>query len=322
MLQPERFFERFKELKIAVVGDVILDKYVFGKVERISPEAPVPVFEIEREEFRAGGAANVALNLKSLGVGEVLLLGRVGKDPEGEILKNLLSSAGVKPFFVNTGGVPTTRKTRLVARSQQLIRIDREKVSPLGEEETRKLLEFLKREKPNAIIVSDYAKGVFTKTLSDGLRDLNITVFVDPRPKNAFLYENFECVTPNLKELKEMALKLGISLEENEFELAQSVRNKLKLSRLVLTLSEKGLALIEPEGIFHVPATAREVYDVTGAGDTVIATLTAFVTAGADWKTACKAANLAAGVVVGKLGTATVTRDELLKELKLLEKKL
>ncbi len=312
--EVKRVLKLFRNLKIAVVGDLILDKYVFGRVERISPEAPVPVFEIEGEEYRAGGAANVSLNLKSLGVGEVALLGRVGEDFEGEVLKEIVSSKGVKTFFVSSAGVPTTRKTRLVARSQQLIRIDRERRIPLGEGEAGKLLGFLREFKPDAVIVSDYAKGVFTKKLAEGLRALRIPTFADPRPKNTHLYRGFTAVTPNLKEFEEM--KRTLRVEGKNFERsAEEVRKRLKLERLVVTLSERGIALVKPEGVETFPATAREVYDVTGAGDTVVATLTAVVAATGNWELACRLANAAAGVAVGKLGTATVSAEELLEAI-------
>lgn len=310
-----KLFEDFGKLKIAVVGDLILDKYVFGRVERISPEAPVPVFEIEREEYRAGGAANVSLNLKSLGVGEVALFGRVGNDEEGRILKRLVTSAGVKTFFVETPDVPTTRKTRLVARSQQLIRIDREKRTPLGEGEVQTLLEGLYRFKPDAVIVSDYAKGVLTEELASGLRNLKVLTVADPRPKNTHLYRGFTTVTPNLKEFEEM--KLTLKVDQRDFESgAKRVMELLELEKLVVTLSAKGIALVSSEGVKRFPATAKEVYDVTGAGDTVVATLTATVAASGDWELACRLANVAAGIVVGKLGTATASVDEILSTLK------
>jgi len=305
--------ERLKGLRIAVVGDLILDKYVFGRVERISPEAPVPVFEIEREEFRAGGAANVALNLKSLGVGSVALFGRLGEDEEGRILSDLLAKSGVKLEAV-FDGVPTTRKTRLVARSQQLIRIDREEKKPLSEGAAKRLLKKLEEFKPDAVVVSDYAKGVVTPPIARGVRGLGAITFADPKPSRARLYEGFDCITPNLKEFEQIAALLGVRGENFE-ERAAAVRKVLKLKKLVVTLSERGIALASERGVEVFPATAREVYDVTGAGDTVIATLAAAVSAGASWREACRLANLAAGVVVGKVGTATVSGEELLSRL-------
>jgi len=306
----KKLLEEFKELKIAVVGDLILDKYLFGKVERISPEAPVPIFEIEREEYRAGGGANVALNLKTLGIGEVYLLGRVGRDPEGEVLKKLLQKEGIKTFFLNSEGVPTTRKTRIVAKSQQLLRIDREKREPLEERETETLFGFLKEINPDAVIVSDYAKGVVTKYLGNLLRKkLDVPTFVDPRPQNFETYKGLFCITPNLKEFYDIAQRLGVF--GSYLETAQRVRNDLELDTLVITLSEKGIALVR-EDIKHFPATAKEVYDVTGAGDTVIASLTASYLVSKSWETACRFANLCAGIAVSKLGTAPVYAEEVL----------
>ncbi|MEO2153379.1 MAG: D-glycero-beta-D-manno-heptose-7-phosphate kinase [Aquificota bacterium] len=307
----KKLLQKFKNLNIAVVGDVILDKYLFGKVERISPEAPVPIFEIEREEFRAGGAANVALNLSSLGVGKVSLFGVVGKDPEGEILKNLLKEKGIEAHLLEDSNRPTTRKTRIVAKSQHLLRIDREQRKELDQNLTLTLVEKISLNRPQAIIVSDYAKGVITPLLMEELKKLSIPIFVDPRPKNALLYEGVECITPNRKEFEEISTFLKV--ENNDFEnRAREVKRKLQLKTLVITLGEKGIALLKEEKVQYFPATAKEVFDVTGAGDTVIATLTAARTAGADWETACRLANLAAGIVVGKLGTATATPEEIL----------
>jgi len=310
-MELRELLERFKGLKIAVVGDIILDKYVFGKVERISPEAPVPVFEIEREEYRAGGAANVALNLKSLGVGEVALFGRLGDDEEAKILERLLNERGIALTGVREGGIPTTRKTRLIARSQQMIRIDREKRKPLNGKSVKYLLEEIEKFSPDGIIVSDYAKGVLTEELSEGLKRLGVPIFGDPRPQNVHLYRGFTTITPNLKEFEEIRRNLAVDGDFTKS--SKRVKELLKLHKLVITLGEKGIALVG-EGIKRFPATAREVYDVTGAGDTVVATLTAAVVAGASWEEACILANLAAGIVVGKLGTATVEREELLKE--------
>ena len=307
-------FEKFKNLKIAVVGDLILDKYLFGKVERISPEAPVPIFEIEQEKARLGGAANVAANLKALGVGRVALLGRLGKDPEGEILKKLLQEKKIENLAVENKDIPTTRKTRLVARSQQLIRIDREKRTPLSSWELKTLKENLLSFKPHAVIVSDYAKGVFTKELASFLRKLKVPVIADPRPVNTPHYKGFTCTTPNLKEFSQMAQLLNL---KGDFEKkALQMRELLDLNRLVVTLGDRGMALVGEGKVKYFPAAAREVYDVTGAGDTVVATLGAVVASGESWEEACFLANLAAGIVVGKLGTATATREEILKALK------
>lgn len=313
VFQLKELFEGFKGLRIAVVGDAILDKYVFGKVERISPEAPVPVFEIEREEFRAGGAANVALNLKALGVGSVALFSRIGKDPEGAILKNLLKEKNIESRFAESKDVPTIRKTRLIAKAQQLIRIDREKRDPLREEEVNFLFEELKNFRPHAVVVSDYAKGVFVKPLAEGIKSLSIPTFVDPRPRNINLYKGFTCITPNLKEFEEIRSLLKV---EGDFETsAREVRELLDLERLVITLSERGIALVGKE-VAYFPATAREVFDVTGAGDTVVATLSAVITLTGDWRLACRLSNIAAGIVVGKLGTAVATPEEIEKEFK------
>jgi len=310
----EELFQRLKKLRIAVVGDIIADKYIYGVVERISPEAPVPIFEIKRSEYRAGGASNVALNLKGLGVGEVLLCGILGKDKEGEILKEIIEEKGVEltAFY---DGRPTTRKTRLIARSQQILRIDREERESISKEISKKIFQVIKDFRPNAIIVSDYAKGVITKDLMENLKQYNISpLFIDPRPKNFFLYKGAFCITPNEKEFKEMCKLLGI-VDTNHAE--KEFVKKMEIEHLILTLGEKGIKHFSKKGEEgHFPAIAKEVYDVTGAGDTVIATISALVTAGIDWSVACQMANLAASIVITKLGTAYITQEELIRSLK------
>jgi len=307
----ENLLTSFKKLKIAVIGDLILDKYLFGKVERISPEAPVPIFEMEREEFRAGGAANVALNLKSLGVGDVFLLGRLGNDFEGQVLKEILHKNQISTAFVESPDIPTIRKTRVVAKSQQLLRIDREIKKPLTEKETEKLFEFLRDFEPDAVIVSDYAKGVVTEYLGNLLRNYTkAPTFVDPRPQNYKNYLGLFCMTPNLKEFREIAR--NFSLEGSYEETAPILRRKMGLDTLVVTLSERGIALVKDE-VKHFPATAKEVYDVTGAGDTVIASLTAAYISSNNWDLACRFANICAGIAVSKLGTAQVYPNEILQ---------
>ncbi|NPB06203.1 MAG: D-glycero-beta-D-manno-heptose-7-phosphate kinase [Aquificae bacterium] len=312
MLSFERvseLLERLKRLKVAVVGDLILDSYLFGKVERISPEAPVPVLEVEREEFRLGGAGNVAKNLSALGV-ETVLVALAGKDEGGERLKELLERNGVEAFLVSDDR-PTTRKTRLVSRSQQLLRVDWEDRRPLRGEALKEVLNFLEALKVDGVVVSDYAKGFVTPELVEAVKRKGVFWAVDPRPKNKELYRGAWLVTPNEKELREMA---GDGPVE---ETGRRLKEELSLRTLVVTRGEKGMTLFLDGGVKHFPARARKVYDVTGAGDTVIATLTAFKLAGASWEEACELANLCAGIVVGELGTASVSPEQLLEELRL-----
>ena len=304
-----RVLERLQELKILVIGDLILDRYLYGKVERISPEAPVPVVEVEKEEVRPGGAGNVSANLADLGV-ETFITGVIGKDPAGERILELLKSKGIKPLLV-TDSRPTTQKTRIVSLSQQLLRIDREERTPVGGKALEELVEVLREGDFDGVIVSDYAKGVIVGGLMDLLREKGLFFSVDPRPVNRELYRGASLMTPNEKELKAMTDPLS---KEGVEERGLKLKESLELETLVVTRGPRGMSLFR-EGIKHFPARAKEVYDVTGAGDTVIAVLTAVYLAEGDWDIACEMANLCAGIVVGELGTATVTPEEILREL-------
>lgn len=296
-------FERFKNLKVLVVGDIILDRYVFGKVERVSPEAPVPVVEVEREDFRLGGAGNVANNLASLGV-KTYLCGVVGQDYQGHIIKGLLKERGIESLTVEDPARPTTEKTRIIAQSQQLLRIDNEVKSTIEGKSLERVLESLEL-RVDGVIVSDYAKGVVCAELMERIRQKGLFFAVDPRPQNKSLYMGANLMTPNEKEAK--AMHPAESLEE----LGWALKRSLRLGSLVITLGAKGMALFDNHFKTY-PARARQVYDVSGAGDTVVAVLTACRLVGADWDTACEFANLCAGIVVGKLGTATVEKEEVL----------
>ncbi len=304
-----RVLERLQELKILVVGDLILDRYLYGKVERISPEAPVPIVEVEREEVRLGGAGNVSANLADLGV-ETFVTGVIGEDMAGENVLELLKGKGIRPLLV-TDSRPTTQKTRIVSLSQQLLRIDREERSPVEGKVLEELVEVVRDGDFDGIIVSDYAKGVVVGKLIDILRERGIFFAVDPRPVNRELYRGASLMTPNEKELKAMTDPLS---RESAEERGIKLKEALGLDTLIVTRGSKGMSLFR-DGIKHFPARAKEVYDVTGAGDTVIAVLTAFYLAEGDWDLACEMANLCAGIVVGELGTATVTPEEILREL-------
>ncbi|MCS7196825.1 MAG: D-glycero-beta-D-manno-heptose-7-phosphate kinase [Aquificaceae bacterium] len=298
--------ERFGNLKVLVVGDVILDRYVFGKVERISPEAPVPVVEVQKEEFRLGGAGNVANNLANLGL-KTSLLGLVGQDYGRHIVRGLLKEAGIQDLTVEDPERPTTEKMRVVALSQQLLRVDSESKKTVEGKVLKELLQRLEMD-VDGIIVSDYAKGVVCRELMDRIRERKLFFSVDPRPENRNLYVGADLMTPNEKEAR------GMLQEENLQNLGWRLKRELSLSTLVITLGQKGMALFDSE--FKVfPARARQVYDVSGAGDTVVAVLTACALSGVDWDTACELANLCAGVVVGKLGTAVAKPEEILQSL-------
>ena len=316
MLSEERLkelLEGLKNLKILVIGDIILDTYLKGKVERISPEAPVPVLEVEGEEFRLGGAGNVAKNLSSLGV-KTYICGVIGRDFAGEKVRELLNENGITSFLVEDER-PTTKKTRVVSMNQQLLRIDWESKEKIKGETLRRVVEVIKNLDVDGIIVSDYAKGVITKDVIKAIKEKNVFYSIDPRPKNKALYFDAYLMTPNEKELRELTGKTEESVET----LGEKLKKELNLETLIVTRGPKGMTLFDKE-IKHFPARARKVYDVTGAGDTVIASITAFRLAGASWEEACELANICAGIVVGEFGTASVKPKQIIEELRFYKK--
>ena len=300
----------FDSAGILVVGDVMLDRYWFGDVERISPEAPVPVVKIGRMEDRPGGAANVARNVAALGC-PTALLSVVGEDEPGEALARLLSEMNVDVSLQRDAGISTTLKLRVIGRQQQLLRIDFE-TSPSHEVLQAKLMQFDKRvSEVNAVILSDYGKGGLThiEAMLRRAHGLGKAVFIDPKGDDYDRYRGATVLTPNRAELRQV---VGRWSDEQDLEArAQKLRERLGLEALLLTRSEEGMSLYTADGVIHEAAQAREVYDVSGAGDTVIATLAAMRSAGVNWRDAMHIANRAAGVVVGKLGTAVCTRSEL-----------
>jgi len=300
----------FKGLKILVVGDVMLDYYWSGQTHRISPEAPVPVVKIANKEARAGGAGNVALNIASLAA-EVTLLGIVGQDSEAKELQRLLEEQYVHCHFISTPNSPTTSKLRIVAQHQQLIRLDFEE--PLLDFD---YADFVKQYKMilmgvDAVIFSDYAKGVLAHipellTIS---HNLGIKSFVDPKGADFSRYQGANLITPNRAEFQEV---VGLC-DDNEqiINKGQRLLNQYNIEALLVTLSEHGMVLIQKDKVTFLPTQAREVFDVTGAGDTVIASMALGVAAGLALQHAMHLANMAAGIVVGKFGTSTVSAHEL-----------
>lgn len=296
--------------RVLVVGDVMLDRYWFGEVSRISPEAPVPVVKVERSEERLGGAANVARNVAALGAG-VSLLSVVGDDEAGSTLQRLLLEERIEAFLHKDPELHTTVKLRVIGRQQQLVRIDFENW-PAHEVLRTKLMEFVERLPDfDTVILSDYGKGGLTHIAEMiGLaREAGKAVLVDPKGDDYRRYAGASMVTPNRAELREVVGKWA-----DEDDLARrvaSLRADLRLDALLLTRSEEGMTLFDRRGVSHEPAQAREVFDVSGAGDTVIATMAVMLAAGADIDDAMRLANRAAGIVVGKLGTAVAQLDEL-----------
>ena len=296
--------------RVLVVGDVMLDRYWFGAVERISPEAPVPVLHVNREEERLGGAANVALNVKTLG-GQATLLSMLGQDEPAQRLQALLQQQGIATVLGQDPRLQTIVKLRLIGRAQQLLRVDFEQ-EPDHEVLAQMLADF-ERELPrhDVVLFSDYGKGglAHIPRMIELARAASKPVLVDPKGSDYARYQGASLITPNRAELMQV---VGSWQDEAELERkAQGLRERLGLQALLLTRSEEGMSLFEPERVSHVKAQVREVADVTGAGDTVIATMALMLACGQPLDQAMEIANRAGGLVVAKFGTATVSHEEL-----------
>jgi rfaE bifunctional protein kinase chain/domain len=312
-----RAVDDFAKTRILVVGDIMLDQYIWGKVARISPEAPVPVVEIDHETKMLGGATNVVNNIACLG-GKVLLCGVIGDDSIGKEIFSLLRKAGVgvDGILIEDTRV-TTIKTRIIAHAQQVVRYDKETRDSLRPETTNSILNFIRNQMDNlaAVIVSDYGKGVVTRELMEGVKDLTsargLPLAVDPNVKNFPLYKGATIITPNHNEAQE-ATGIYIVDEESLRRAGEKLLHSYACRGLLITRGEEGMTLFEGDGgATHIKVMARKVYDVTGAGDTVIATLTLGIATGLDVKSAAYLSNLAAGIVVGEVGTSTVKKDDL-----------
>ena len=313
MIKKERAIDlisKFPDITVGVIGDIILDKYLWGDVETISPEAPVPVVDVKKETVSLGGASNVANNIASLDA-KAYMIGVVGDDENAKIIENLLKSKNINPVLIKDKSRPTIEKTRIIAVSQQLLRIDREDRSKLSTEIEDKIINEIKniKDEINVFIVSDYGKGVIAQRIMDFIKSLNKPIFVDPKPSNYQLYKNTTILTPNKKEAYE-----SIKADKNtdiEF-VGRKIMSDLELNQLLITLGGEGMALFEGDKILRIPTKAKKVFDVTGAGDTVISVLALARLAGGTWEESASLANTAAGYVVGEIGTATVSRDILI----------
>lgn len=324
--------ERVKELlagcasaRMVVVGDVMLDQFIWGQVARISPEAPVPVVDFERESSMPGGAANVARNLTALGA-RASLCGAVGEDSAAVEVRRLLAAAGIGcAGLVAAAGRHTSVKTRIIAHQQQIVRVDRETRGPVEPAMTRRFLAAIDRglARTDAVVVGDYAKGVVTQELLDGLkrrcRERGVWLSVDPKPSHRLDLTGCSLITPNRKEAFELAgmedgTRGADPREDGALRrAAETLLGELRPALLLITLGDQGMLLCQRgQEPFHIPTMAQEVYDVSGAGDTVIASFTLAIAAGASPVEAAVFSNHAAGVVVGKVGTATVSPAELL----------
>lgn len=313
--------DRFPEIQVLVVGDVMLDSFIWGKVSRISPEAPVPVVDVTRETRLLGGAANVVNNLISAG-GRARLAGVIGRDRQARAIARMLGERGVdRDGLIVDPDRPTSMKTRVVAHAQQVVRFDREDRTPLSREVNEQLLDFIAAAAADvsAVIVSDYGKGVINRGLMNGLRRIfkspGRILAVDPKVNNFPLYRKVTVITPNHHEAAQGA-GLTIDSEAGLRKAGRKIMADLDCASVLITRGEQGMTLFEHDGVIsHIPTVAREVFDVTGAGDTVIALLTLGLAAGLSLYEAAVLANFAAGVVVGEVGTSAITAAKLKKSV-------
>ncbi|MDR3196185.1 MAG: D-glycero-beta-D-manno-heptose-7-phosphate kinase [Endomicrobium sp.] len=308
----------FKKQTVLVVGDSMVDKFIWGKVKRISPEAPVPVVEVTKETEALGGAANVANNITALG-GKAFMVSAIGEDVIGKTLIEMLLGKNINSdYLVYSSYRPTIIKTRIIAASQQLVRVDKEAKGVFERATKSKIMKNIEEAMPkaNAVIISDYGKGVVSsgilkKTIALA-RKYKIPITVDPKIDHFKKYKKITTMTPNEKEAIEGMGAKNIKTDEDIAVLGNKILKTLGSNSVVITRGEKGMTLIEPNNkVTNIPTRAKEVYDVTGAGDTVISTMTLALAAKADLLNAAEVANFAAGIVVGKLGTATTNPQEL-----------
>jgi len=317
----KQLFNKFKNTGILVIGDLMVDRYIWGKVRRISPEAPVPVVEVTSEDLLLGGAANVAHNILSLG-GRVYVAGTVGTDYMGKILIDRFRESGI-----GTDGIvidkdrPTTVKTRVIAHSQQVVRFDKEMKSDISPATLSLIVDYVKTCLPEikGIIVSDYSKGLITRSLIKRILDLTDSkkiVSVDPKIGHFNFYNGVSLITLNVNEAS-FGSGIDIVDEKTLISAGRTLLKKLRCKAVILTRGDEGMSLFEKSGkVTHIPTCAREVFDVSGAGDTVIAAITLSHSAGATLREAAIIGNHAAGVVVGKVGTAVATQEEILESMK------
>lgn len=310
----------FSKSKILIIGDVMLDKYYFGKVERISPEAPVPIVNIQQEESRLGGASNVANNIACLG-GQTLLCGTIGHDLFGREIERMSRQKQIKTFLLKTDR-PTITKARIIGGKQQIVRLDYEDKTELNEQQKRQLKNMIgeQLEGYDILVISDYGKGVVSEDICSYLIRLahqaGKKVIIDPKGKNWKKYSGADLVTPNVKELSDI---VGYTVPNTDRAVEKAAKEAIvanQLTSLLVTRSDKGMSLInESSAPFHLSTHSEEVFDVSGAGDTVVATLSLCLAKGLDITESMKLANIAAGVVVKKIGTATLTIEELTQNL-------
>ena len=325
----DQLFEKMSHIKAGVIGDVMLDTYMWGHVERISPEAPVPIVTVDKKEYRIGGASNVALNIASLGA-SVSMISVVGNDEEGKQLQQLLQEQNIKTdFLLNSPKRITTSKTRIISRNQQMMRLDNEITTDLGYEDENRLIlalqTFIAQEKPDVLIFEDYNKGVLTELVIQKAIDLcrhhGIVTTVDPKRKNFFSYKGVDVFKPNLKEVKDGLNLLTDDVSEEALkQIHLRLKEQLQHHTSFITLSEKGVYYENETEAGIIPSHRRNIADVSGAGDTVIAVASLVYTATKDIQLMAEVANIAGGLVCEEVGTAAIQQERLLQECKLLLK--
>jgi len=311
----ERLVRKLKDRRVLVLGDLMLDRYIWGDVSRISPEAPVPVVEVHKNTSCLGGAGNVAFNLTGLGAA-ALVVGVVGDDAEGVWVKRHVGEG--RGVFVDPER-PTTVKTRIIARSQQVVRVDQERKRAVSDEIREKIVRLIRKEGYDGIVISDYNKGIVTKTLAEQVlpfaREKELPVFVDPKVENFAFYSPVTLIAPNHHEA-ERIVRHDCQTDAEVERAGREILALVQSDYLIIKRGEQGMSIFEKgRPPLHIPTIAREVFDVTGAGDTVIATASLALLAGATIQEAAILANAAGGVVVGKIGTAACTPEELLTAL-------
>jgi rfaE bifunctional protein kinase chain/domain len=310
--------KRFSQATVLVVGDIMVDQFIWGKVSRISPEAPVPVVEVTKETLLFGGCANVMKNIFTIG-GNVMITGMIGPDDMGRWFIRQCRKMGIKTEgIVVVNNRPTIVKTRVVAHHQQVVRFDREDRQPATPDNIATMLHYIDsiKDELGAIVLSDYNKGIITKKLIRGIRkiigDRNITLCVDPKQDDFSFYRGCDVITPNHHEAGR-AVGMVLSRHDDIIKAGTALLKKYDFKAMLITRGEEGMTLMENTGkVVDIPTVAKEVFDVTGAGDTVIGVFSLCVAAGASFRDAAAIANRAAGIVVGKIGTATVTQEELI----------
>jgi rfaE bifunctional protein kinase chain/domain len=319
---PKELIARFSKVKILIIGDVMLDRYWWGSVSRISPEAPVPVVQLEKTSLAPGGAANVAVNIAALGA-TPRLIGVVGDDEEGKLLSEILNKSNISPdLLLKLEERPTTVKTRIVAHNQHVVRIDNEKTNFLRTEEEETLWLSIENELNNVdlVVISDYAKGLLSRRLLSRLittaRKNNKHILVDPKGKDYTKYAGATLLTPNRREAREACNFEDQQVIDDVATAGKTLISQIGLQALLITQGENGMTLFQNgEAPVHFQTRARTVYDVTGAGDTVIAALAVAMAAGASLLQAAELSNISAGLVVEEVGTTTINQEKLLKAL-------